>query len=365
MEGADTSAHRTTHTHPPTISIIVPVYNGGASFQACLASLTAANPAPDELIVVADGETDGSGQRAEECGAQVLRLSPSRGPAEARNVGAQAAHGDILFFVDADVTIPIDALAQVRSIFQHAPELAAVFGSYDDAPAAPNFLSQYKNLMHHYVHQTAREDASTFWGACGAIRREIFLAVGGFDQCYRRPSIEDIELGYRLTQAGYTIRLCPTLQVKHWKHWGIRSLLTADFFYRALPWTELIVRNRQLPNDLNLRLSSRVSTVLVYGLVLTALVAWWWPGAVAMMGVLGLALCLLNFPLYRFFWRKRGLWFAIRTLPWHWLYYFYSGLAFALGTVRALWQKPLALSNGLPAVSRERTTRLREGEQEV
>jgi hypothetical protein len=65
------------------------------------------------------------------------------------------------------------------------PDLVALFGSYDDAPAATNFLSQYKNLLHHYMHQTAREEASTFWGACGAIRREVSLAVGGI---FRIPS---------------------------------------------------------------------------------------------------------------------------------------------------------------------------------
>jgi hypothetical protein len=58
--------------------------------------------------------------------------------------------------------------------FQNDHDLAAVIGSYDDEPFEPNFLSQYKNLLHHYVHQTANRDASTFWGACGAIRRESF-----------------------------------------------------------------------------------------------------------------------------------------------------------------------------------------------
>ena len=100
-------------------------------------------------------------------------------------------------------------------------------------------------------------EASTFWGACGAICRDVFLSLGGFDESYRQPSIEDIELGYRLKQAGYRIKLCKTLQVKHLKHWGVVSLLKADFFYRALAWTQLILRNGKLINDLNLQLSSR------------------------------------------------------------------------------------------------------------
>lgn len=69
--------------------------------------------------------------------------------------------------------------------------------------------------------------------------------MGGFDESYRKPSIEDIELGYRLKQAGLKIRLCKALQVKHLKRWEVVSLLRADFFYRALPWTELILRDRQ------------------------------------------------------------------------------------------------------------------------
>ena len=330
----------------PTISVIVPVYNGGASFRQCLLSLKAADPSPTELIVVADGDTDGSGKVAEEAGARVLRLPYSQGPAAARNMGARAAQGAILFFIDADVTIPKNAIGQVQKIFQQEPNLAAVFGSYDDAPAAPNFLSQYKNLLHHYVHQTAREDASTFWGACGAIRRDVFLSLGGFDSRYRYPSIEDIELGYRVKQAGHKIQVGKTLQVKHWKRWNVFPLLKADLLYRALPWTKLIVRDRCLPNDLNLRLSSRASTVVVYGLVGTGVASWWWSSAFVGMGALLVFLFALNAPLYRFFWRKRGFWFTIRAIPWHWFYYFYSGLAFAIGVAYALWSKEQAPTTG-------------------
>lgn len=244
------------------------------------------------------------------------------------------ARGDILFFLDADVAVCPDAMAQITTAFRNAPDLVAIFGSYDDAPAATNFLSQYKNLFHHYVHQTAREEASTFWGACGAIRREVFLALGGFDERYRHPSIEDIELGYRLKRAGHRIRLCKALQVKHLKRWDVVSLLESDFFHRALPWTELILRDRRFINDLNLRHSSRFSVMLTYGLLGAFFGAWWWPKFLLVAGALSLSLLALNAPLYRFFWHKCGLHFAIQIIPWHWFYYLYSGLAFAIGLAR-------------------------------
>jgi glycosyltransferase involved in cell wall biosynthesis len=337
------------------ISVIVPVHNGGENFRRCLSSLAKTVPAPSEIIVVADGDTDGSGHLAEEFGAKVLRLPSPGGPARARNRGAHVALGDILFFLDADMTIYPDAIGQVAAAFKCESDLVALFGSYDDAPAATNFLSQYKNLLHHYVHQMACEEASTFWGACGAIRREVFLALGGFDEGYRQPSIEDIELGYRLKRAGYRIRLCKTLQAKHLKRWSVVSLLKSDFSHRALPWTELILRDRRFVNDLNLRFSSRISVVLTYGFLGTLIGAWWWPGSLVLGGALALALLALNVPLYCFFRRKRGLCFAVQTIPWHWFYFFYSGLAFFMGVACHLIHSRRVPGASLPNLTEERS----------
>lgn len=316
------------------VSVIVPVYNGGESFRRCLSALANTTPSPLEIIVAADGDTDGSWLVAREFGAQVMRTNTRSGPAVARNLGACFAQGEILFFIDADVVVRPDAISQVISTFRREPNLAALIGSYDDAPGATNFLSQYRNLLHHYVHQSACEEASTFWGACGAIRREVFLEVEGFDDRYQRASVEDIELGYRLKQAGYKIRLNKALQVKHLKRWEIGSLLKADFCYRALPWTELIWRDRLLINDLNLQVSNRLSVALAFGLLSAVVTAFWWSGFLAVALGLCLALLFLNLPVYRFFWRKRGIRFAIQVIPWHWFYYFYSGLAFIIGTAR-------------------------------
>uniref|UniRef100_B8HK24 4,4'-diaponeurosporenoate glycosyltransferase n=1 Tax=Cyanothece sp. (strain PCC 7425 / ATCC 29141) TaxID=395961 RepID=B8HK24_CYAP4 len=316
------------------ISIVIPVYNGGEQFRHCLASIQQFAPPEVEVIVVADADQDGSWQVALQFGAKVLRLPQNSGPARARNLGALIARGELLFFIDADVAIAANTIQQVVQLFREEPQLAAAIGSYDDAPASPNFLSQYKNLFHHYTHQTASEEASTFWGACGAIRREVFLSTGGFNSAYRYPSIEDIELGYRLKAAGHPIKLVKTLQVKHLKCWTVTSLLQADFFYRALPWTELILRDRHLPNDLNLKLASRFSVVLVYSLGLVPFLL----GSPSLLAFLVMPvlilLIFLNMDVYHFFYRRRGLAFTLQVIPWHWAYYFYSGLAFAVGLIR-------------------------------
>ena len=323
--------------HSPSelsISVIVPVFNGGDKFRRCLASLNEAHPPPGEIIVVSDGDTDGSWQVASDFGAHVLRFPSRGGPARARNLGAAHAKGDVLLFVDADVTIPPGAIGHVLRIFNREPDVAAIFGSYDDEPDEPNFPSQYRNLLHHYVHQQGLENASTFWGGCGAIRREMFVMIGGFDEGYVRPSAEDIELGYRLTKFGHRIRLCKSLQVKHLKRWDFVSILKADFFQRALPWTEIIFRYRNLVNDLNIRMSGRVSVVMVFLLLSFSIASFWQPLASFAVGLIALMLLVLNAHLYLFFFRKRGVRFTLCSIPWHWLYFFYSGVAFAVGAVR-------------------------------
>lgn len=316
------------------LSVIIPVHNGGEKFRRCLQSLKATAPPPAEIIVVADGESDGSWRIAEEFGAQVIHLPEPGGPARARNAGASAARGEVLVFFDADVMVPPDAIQQIAEALGGAPDVAAVFGSYDDAPAEPNFLSQYKNLFHHYVHQTSREEASTFWAGCGAVRREVFLAAGGFDESYRQPSIEDIELGYRLRRAGNQIRLVKTLQVKHLKRWTAPSLVHADFALRAVPWTELIQRDRQFLDDLNLTWAARTAVVLSWLGLLELVAAAWWPWLLALAAATLAGMLALHAGLLQFFLAKRGALFTLAALPWLWLYNLYSGLGFAVGLAR-------------------------------
>ena len=247
---------------PVQISVIIPVYNAETYLRQCLTNLAASTEPPLEFIVVDDGSTDNSIDVAREFGAQVLSTDGRKGPAFARNMGAKIARGEILFFLDSDVCVEPDTVSKMDAEFAMHPDVDAVMGSYDRWPSAKNFMSQYRNLMHHYVHQQSRREAVTFWAGCGAVRREIFLEFGGFDEAYQSPAIEDIELGYRMTAAGRKLVLCGNIEVTHMKRWEFGSVMKTDFFYRALPWSELTFRSGWMPDDLNLRISQRISVVL-------------------------------------------------------------------------------------------------------
>ena len=207
-----------------SLAVIVPATNRPAVLDRCTAAIRAAADAPEELIVV-DGPA-------------------GLGPAAARNLGAERAQSEILAFVDADVEVHPDAFTRIRAGFED-PSLAALFGSYDDAPAAGDVVSTFRNLLHHHVHQSSPGPASTFWAGLGAVRRSIFAAAGGFDEDrFSEPSVEDIELGMRLARSGAEIRLDPDLLGKHLKAWGFTDMVRTDFSRRGVPWVSLLLEER-------------------------------------------------------------------------------------------------------------------------
>jgi GT2 family glycosyltransferase len=313
-----------------TLAIVIPVWNGAATLAECLAALRPGLAAGDELVVVDDGSTDASAAIAEAAGARVVRQPANGGQAAARNAGVRATRADVLLFVDADVVVAPDVVGRVRDAFATRPAMAALFGSYDDRPRAGGVVSPYRNLLHHYVHQRGATEAFTFWAGCGAVRRAAFQEVGGFDERPWRRAIEDIELGYRLRAAGRRIVLDPTLLCTHLKRWTLRSMLWTDVMARALPWTRLMIETPGAGSDLNLTLAQRLSVALVGGgLGLAVLALAWpvllWPALAALAAVV-----VLNRDLYGYLAARRGLGFALASIPLHLLYFVCSGLGFAL-----------------------------------
>jgi GT2 family glycosyltransferase len=314
----------------PFLSVVVPAHNAAQGVLGrCLDALLASDIPRDswELIVVDDASTDET-QLVAACTADlVIRLAGNpHGPAYARNRGAEASRGEVLVFVDADVLVHPDALRGFATLFASRPELSAAFGSYDDRPDAPGLVSQYRNLLHHYVHQMNAGPAETFWSGLGAIRRRVFLDAGMFDEWhYWRPQIEDIELGRRLRRAGHQLLLEPDIQGTHLKRWTLWNMVVTDFQHRGVTWMWLLLTEGtgRAPRNLNLRMSEKVCTGLV-GLAGLAVLAApvlraTWPlwAALATLAVVA----LFNVGLYTFMARRRGVLFGLAIVPLHFGYY--------------------------------------------
>jgi glycosyltransferase involved in cell wall biosynthesis len=317
-----------------TLSVIVPVYNSTEDLKQCLAAMTQSEYTDFDLLVVDDGSTESVEPVVRQHGFRYMRIEGPGGPARARNRGAAEVSGQYLVFIDADVCVHNDTLSRFADLFAADPSVDAAIGSYDEHPAKPNFLSQYKNIFHHYVHQNSDGNITTFWTGCGAIKRELFLSFGGFDEKrYRRPAIEDIELGTWMAAAGHRIILDKRIKAKHLKRWTLRNMLKTDIFDRAIPWTRLMLRAGAIANTLNIKPTQRVSVALAHLAALSALVAIWLPVMWVGVAALALTVTLLNLDFYRYFAARSGVWFTLRVVPMHWIYFWYCGLSVVCGIV--------------------------------
>ncbi len=317
-------------------SVIIPFHRRLAQLERSLGACRAALPTA-QILIAADGALDDCRPLAARHRADVVTIAGPRGPAVARNRAAAQATGDILVFVDADVVVAPDAIARLCDYLHRRPEMSAVFGAYDETPAERNFLSRYKNLSHSYVHQRASREALTFWAGLGAVRSEAFRAVGGFNEGFRRPSVEDIELGYRLVHAGYRVGVDPGAQGCHLKRWTLRGSIVSDICDRGIPWTQLILKHRALANDLNTTGGLRWSVVLSYVALLSALGAPLVPALGGLALVALVAVLVLNRHYYQWFLAREGPWFAVRVFAAHILHHLCNGVSFLAGSAIAFF----------------------------
>jgi GT2 family glycosyltransferase len=297
----------------PSLTAIVPATDAPATLPRCREAILAADNPPEQVVVVTGTNRPG--------------------PAAARNAGALEATGDVLVFVDSDVLVHRDTFRRMREAFEADPGLTAVFGSYDDAPPSPGAVSGFRNLLHHHVHQESPGASKTFWAGLGAVRRREFTACGGFDAArFEHASVEDIDLGLRLSELGGRIVLDPSLQGTHLRRWTFRGMLWTDLVHRGAPWVAVLLRRPETrPWRLNLAWRNRASVaLLVAGLVLLA------AGRPLFAAGAAALLLALNRSLYRLLWRRRGAREAVAGVGLHVLHLVTAAAAIPLGAVAFL-----------------------------
>ncbi|MFD0745861.1 glycosyltransferase [Phytohabitans flavus] len=195
------------------VSVIIPNYNKAKTLRACLESVYRQGHPPFEVIVVDDASTDGSRAIAAEFPCRLVAFEANRGVSAARNAGAAAATGDVLFFVDSDIALATDAVANAVGLLRERPDRGVVQGIYEAQPLFPDGpVEAYKTLFEHYWRQRSAGvvDATLF--ALTAVPRRVFEEVGGFDEKMR--DAEDIEFGTRLP-ARYAIWMSDRVLGRH------------------------------------------------------------------------------------------------------------------------------------------------------
>jgi GT2 family glycosyltransferase len=347
------------------VSVIVPVHNGGPDLSRCLDAIRAAIDDSHEVIVVDDASTDGAVEFALESRPwiRVVRTGDSPvGPGVARNLAAASARGTRLVFIDADVLVHPDAIARLLEPLRAASpgaSIAATIGSYDDRPEAPGIVATYANLRHHLVHQHARNPVPGFWTGLGAVRRDAFDSIDGFDAAFDRPSIEDVELGLRLSAVGRTVEVVPEAQGTHLKAWTAIGLWKTDLFARGIPWGRAIATHPKLASAMNGSPRARASILAISFAALFAPVAVvaWAAGFMVAAGILGVLAVVglgvwvrLESELFGLMARHRGRWTAIGGLGFHAIHHLTVPAACLFGVMCGRW----AVEAGRPGGKRTR-----------
>jgi glycosyltransferase involved in cell wall biosynthesis len=320
------------------LSVIIPVKVFDSTINACLDALRNSTFKNFEVLLILDGWMDAGLLKLgpEDQNVKVF-LHPKAGPAVCRNFGASKAMGTYLAFIDSDVVIAPDSFQKAVDRLSVSKENGLI-GAYDTSPAALQHVSRFRNLLHHFHHQKNNGQTGVFWGAFALIDRFAFTAVGGFDVSYKKASIEDVELGFRLSEKGFVVRIHADIQVKHLKRWTILSWMRTDIFLRAKPWTLLILNvGKAASEQLNTKFQEQISALLALINFTLLIASLKWP----------ILLCFIPFGMLGFYLTQRDFYkflnqhfkFSLPTMLLHHLYFLFASTGFLLGGIAYGLQK--------------------------
>lgn len=231
MTSPTASAPDDSANRDPRLSVIVPFHNERRQLSRCLEALGASSIRDLEVILVDDASDDGSTQIAAGFAqrshgrVRLERIETNAGPAAARNRGIALSSGEVVAFVDADVVVGERSLECLLDLLTAEPGTGGVIGTVSPDTDGGSFASAYNNLFRRHLDVDLPAHVCFFFSGFGALRRSAIVAAGPFNEAYRSADIEDVEYGFRLTDLGIPIALCPALEVQHIKRLRWTGLL--------------------------------------------------------------------------------------------------------------------------------------------
>lgn len=228
------------------ISIVIPTYNAERFMPDLLGSIFRNKVDDMEVIIVDDCSKDDTVKIAKNYPVRVIELAKNGGPAEARNIGVEAAKGDIIFFLDADVIVMDGTIQEVKDYFDRNPSANCVIGVCDTEPLNKGFVPTYM-AMFEYIHLigTPENKVSVFAPRCGAIKKDFFQKIGAYNESYKGADVEDFELARRINKIDCII-LNQRIMVKH--QFANFKQAVRNYFKRAVMWVHLFFKEKKLDN---------------------------------------------------------------------------------------------------------------------
>jgi cellulose synthase/poly-beta-1,6-N-acetylglucosamine synthase-like glycosyltransferase len=256
----------------PRVSVVIPAYNAEATISECVSRVFESSYEAVEVILVDDGSTDETLALAKRFPVRVVRSKGRLRAAAARNLGARAATGDLLFFIDTDVMLRPDSIERLVGRFG-AGDVDAICGVQSAEMRHRGLASQYKNLWMRWTYLRAQGEVPLFCATAAAIRCSAFWQAQGFDLNYTTSSLEDTAFGQKLARLGIRVRVQPDLEVEHVKQYSLASLLRTDF-QRAVALLRLKLRHRSELGSNNTSVpTSYIASIPLAGLGTLALLA--------------------------------------------------------------------------------------------
>ncbi len=318
------------------ISIVIPTYNSSRFMPNLLDSIFKQALDDMEVIIVDDCSKDDTVEIAKKYPVKVIKMEKNGGPARARNRGVREAKGDIIFFLDSDVIVLDGTVREVKNYFENNPASNCVIGVCATEPLNKGFVPTYM-AMFEYIHLVSAGEGkvSVFAPRCGAIKKELFQRVGGYDESYKGADVEDFELARRIIRED-NIFLNPKMLVRH-QFVNNFNEAVRNYFKRAVMWIHLFLKDRQFDNAGPTSPSNGIAAVCSFLSFFSLLLIPAVPVAKDVFLTLVIIFLISNIKWWNFMRKEAGLLFAIRALFLNYL----LGIDIIVATIYGLVSYPL------------------------
>lgn len=297
----------------PTVSVVVPAHNAGPTIERCLESILAQGYPGLELIVVDDASSDDTIMKVSKYPVKFISNSKNCGAAYSRNLGAENTNSEILLFIDSDIVIPPSAISKAIKSITEKPEVMAIGGVYSENTQGLNFISDFKNMDLAYRTGLCQEYVKYVASYFMLIRRSAFEKAGGFSTDFFKASVEDIDLGYRVTKGERSMFIDKGILVDHLKRHTFFSMLKTDYT-RIVNMMKIIKDSKGRHRAGEQAPAPCVMNTFLAGLILLSflILPFFRSGWLVFLPLL--AFLANNFGFAHFLYKKRNIIFAVKSL---------------------------------------------------